>query len=128
MDQMKIKSATELTQVIQTHHAWKRRIQAVSEKTSDEKFSAETLAKDDECALGKWIHGQGKSAFSEMPAFSRLLQDHATFHRLAADALTLALAGKSAEAKAALGGDMASASTKTINALTEIYQEAKKSS
>ncbi len=55
-DDLNMGSATDVASVIQAHHAWKKRIQAVIEGTSDEVFDVELIAKDNLCVMGQWLY------------------------------------------------------------------------
>ena len=43
---------------------------------------ATTLSRDDCCALGKWIYGEGQRLASR-PSFSELIERHKRFHQVA---------------------------------------------
>jgi len=58
----------------------------------------ETIRTDDQCLLGKWLHGDAKRAVGNPQAFTMLRDVHAEFHKAAAAILSLARAGKVREA------------------------------
>jgi hypothetical protein len=108
---------------IEAHQKWKARLQAVLENQSSENLSVEVISRDDQCVLGKWIHGVGGEKFGTDQVFQRLRQDHASFHTCAGTVLSLAKAGKQAESWANLrSGDYARVSQSVILDLAELYR------
>ena len=97
------KSVTDtaaIDKAIGAHGAWKQKLTAAAEGNGGA-LKVETVRVDDACAFGKWFYSQeGSFRASEMGKKVRSL--HADFHRTAADVLELALAGRKAEAHAAL--------------------------
>ncbi len=66
-------------QAIEAHRAWKVRLrQAIADRA---RLDAETLCRDDQCPLGKWIHGPGGARWGSRPGFTALTDKHAEFHR-----------------------------------------------
>jgi hypothetical protein len=70
---------------IEAHVGWKIRLQAYIDGTSEEKLDASVIEPDNNCVLGKWIHGSGGKRYGEHPLFEELKRIHASFHRCAAD-------------------------------------------
>lgn len=50
---------------------------------NNKKLDAQTLRRDDACALGHWIHGEGQHKHGNRPAFGVLQGKHKDFHRSA---------------------------------------------
>jgi len=50
----------------------------------DGSLKADVVCQDNQCALGKWIYGEG-ATFSKDPTFADLKKTYAEFHRCAAD-------------------------------------------
>lgn len=73
---------------IEAHVGWKMRLQAYIDGTSDEKLDASVIEPDNNCVLGKWIHGSGGERYGEHPLFEDLKRIHSSFHRCAADVVT----------------------------------------
>ncbi len=63
---------------IKKHGDWKLKFRAAISKS--EKMDAETIAKDNCCDLGKWLHGEGRRLYGKLGAFSECLQNHEKFH------------------------------------------------
>ncbi len=63
---------------IAAHRQWKVKLrQAIADH---QRLDAETICRDDQCPLGKWIHGPGGAKWGKKPLFTELLQKHAEFH------------------------------------------------
>ena len=68
-------------QAVEAHRAWKVKLRkAIAER---EKLDAATICRDDQCPLGKWIHGPGGRQWGSRPTFVALLASHAEFHKTA---------------------------------------------
>lgn len=91
---------------IKAHSSWKGKIAAYLERP-DQSIDATSLELDNQCALGKWIHGDGKVAFGADATFKNLKLEHAKFHREAAALVKRANGGEKVAAEATLGGDSA---------------------
>jgi methyl-accepting chemotaxis protein len=104
-------------QAISAHVQWKSKLAAYIAKP-DHSLHAEIIAKDDQCELGKWIHGEGQKV-AKMPDFQKLVADHARFHAAAADVVRKADAGQKASEEVALGAksSYAAASNSVVTAL-----------
>lgn len=87
------KAATEVDfdSAIEAHLKWKARLANFISGLSTESLRSEIICKDDQCPLGKWIHGDGKK-FNQFQSFSNLRTHHAQFHR-AAGAIVKAMEG-----------------------------------
>lgn len=84
---------------IEAHVRWKIRLEAYIGGSLGETLDAGTVERDDQCALGKWIHGSGGARHAEHPAFEELKSIHAEFHHNAADVIRLVDAGKREDAR-----------------------------
>jgi Chemoreceptor zinc-binding domain len=69
----------DLNQASQAHAEWKVKLRMAI--TKKEQLDAHTISADHCCALGKWLHGEGKAAHGKYALFTDLLTKHATFHR-----------------------------------------------
>lgn len=86
---------------IQAHASWKMKLSSYI-KNPDDSLNPETVCKDDQCALGKWIYGEG-SAYSNVVEFGLLKSAHANFHKEAADIVRRAKSGETVTDEIALG-------------------------
>ena len=89
------------TSAIQAHTNWKLRLAAYCSEMAKMKETIDigALAKDDACELGKWLHGGGRQ-YAADSEYSSLLDEHAAFHRSAAEIARTAAGGKRKEAGA----------------------------
>lgn len=70
-----------LDDAIKAHGEWKIKLRMAMVKK--ERLDAATIARDDCCALGKWLHGDAKSRYGSLPAYRDCVTKHAAFHRQA---------------------------------------------
>ena len=83
---------------LDAHKAWMTRLRDAI-RTGKCDVPAATVRADDQCTLGKWLHG-GSGYRAEQPARWQEMHDlHEQFHANAARVLELALAGKQDEAR-----------------------------
>ena len=107
-----------LNKAITAHSAWKGRLRKAID--GGEIPDAATVRADNQCDLGKWIEGDGKS-HQNLPEFQELKSQHTQFHKAAADVVELIKTGDKAKAQADLDtGAFAGISTKVVNAITNL--------
>ncbi len=109
---------------VAAHQRWKARLQAYIAGTSQEKLDPAVVSRDDQCVLGKWIHGHGAAAFGDRAVFAQLRQEHARFHQVAGEVLTAVYAGRAQEAGQKLQGEFAQASVQVLGLLANLFVEA----
>jgi hypothetical protein len=111
-------------QAISAHVQWKTKLASYIAKP-DKSLNADTVAKDDQCELGKWICSEGQK-FAKLPEFQRLAADHTRFHAAAADVVRKANAGQHMSEEIALGAksDYAAASNAVVTALMQMKKAA----
>lgn len=69
----------DFDKVIAAHQQW--RVTLRNAVLKNKKLDADTLRRDDCCALGKWIYGGGGKRWGREPLFSELVKFHKTFHQ-----------------------------------------------
>ena len=74
----------DLNKAVHAHEQWKIRLADHLSGKKPLDVPLEKVAKDDQCALGEWIHHEGKEHAST-PGFDVLVSSHAEFHRIAAE-------------------------------------------
>jgi len=89
-------------EAVHAHEQWKAMF-AHAIRDGGGHLRVETVRTADQCLLGRWLHGDAKSAVENPAAFAMLRDVHAEFHRAAAAVLSLALAGKTREALRGMG-------------------------
>jgi hypothetical protein len=83
---------------IEAHIRWKVRLETYINGESKEQLDAAVVGRDDQCALGKWIHGPGGAKYGELPLFQGLRETHAGFHQCAAQVIQNVDQGDTAKA------------------------------
>ena len=86
---------------IKAHASWKQKLANYLVKP-DGSIDVATLATDNRCTLGQWIHQEAAKYVSD-GLFAELRREHADFHRAAADLVRRADAGERVSQEAALG-------------------------
>ncbi len=107
------------------HKAWKKRLHdCVSGACAT--LDPQAIACDDRCDLGKWLYrirdNQPILSADTQKLFTRLLAEHAAFHRTAAEVAQLAQSKQQDEAlKRLQGGEYTRISNQVIGTLGELY-------
>ncbi|MDM7463455.1 MAG: methyl-accepting chemotaxis protein [Tepidimonas taiwanensis] len=73
----------DVDSIIDAHRQWKVKLRDAIENRAT--VDVQTLRRDDCCALGKWIYGEGQQRFGGQPRFAELIERHKHFHQVAAD-------------------------------------------
>lgn len=115
-----IREEINLMDAVQAHVKWKVRLQDYLNGTSTEKLDPMIICRDDQCVLGKWIHGPALKHFHEDATFHQLRADHAQFHFIAGNVVKHVQDNERAAAEALMDGDYKQASHKVVHALTEL--------
>ena len=91
-------TVVDVASAIQAHSNWKLRLGAACRGGSSEKIDVATLAKDNVCDLGKWLHGMGRT-YASHAQYQDLVSAHAAFHRAAAGIAEMIQHGQAAKAE-----------------------------
>lgn len=111
---------------IEAHRKWKDRLIAYVEGTSSEKLDQGVICRDDQCALGKWIYGEGLAQTGNMPTFHQVKAKHAEFHVSAAQVVDAVQRGQHEDAHKMLHeGGFAKSSKDVQTLLSKLYLEIK---
>jgi methyl-accepting chemotaxis protein len=94
----------DVDSIIDAHRQWKVKLRDAIEK--GEQIDVKSLERDDCCALGKWIYGDGQR-LSGRSSFVTLIDKHARFHRVAGQVGELINKGEYLRAEQALGHNSA---------------------
>ena len=113
-------SDLDIDAAIFAHENWKVRLDTYLAGRSTEDLRPEVICCDDRCDLGRWIHGTGRKRLGSYPGFTALTEHHRMFHYAASNVVSLAQAGKSAEAERMLTGLYAQKSSAVLGALREL--------
>jgi two-component system chemotaxis sensor kinase CheA len=111
-----------LTDAVAAHMKWRTRLRLLLDGQG-EHLSADAVALDHVCDLGKWIYGDGKR-YAHLPAFGELRGAHTRFHRCAGDVVIQHMQGNKCGAERMLGtgGAFAEASTETVKAIMKLQK------
>lgn len=114
----------DLEKAIGKHAEWKMKFRNAISK--HEAMDAATIAKDNCCELGEWLHGEGKIKYGHLASLGICLQQHATFHSEAGKVASVINAGRYAEAETMLGGGTtySVASSNVAVAIVHLIKEA----
>jgi hypothetical protein len=115
-----VRSEVNITECIAAHMKWKGRLQSYMDGTSEEKLDPMIICRDDQCVLGKWIHGPALNYFHEDEGFHRLRSDHANFHFVAGSVVKKVQENDKAGADALFRKEYAYASRDVIYDLAEL--------
>lgn len=68
----------DLDQAIAAHTQWKLKLRtAIARK---EQLDTAVVCRDDQCPLGRWLHGEGRMQYGARGTFTRLVDSHRKFH------------------------------------------------
>ena len=108
---------------ITAHSQWRIRLQGAIAGTNKDVLDPKVVGADDQCVLGKWIHGEARQ-YAANADYAALVQEHKFFHQTAAQVLGMISAGRQEEAKVSVGsGAFFDASIKTINAIRRLRKQ-----
>jgi hypothetical protein len=116
----RIRSEIDLMKAVEAHINWKLRLQNYMNGTSAENLDPMVICRDDQCELGKWIHGPATDHFHGVEAFHDLRADHAQFHYVAANVVKHVQAADRPTAEALICNEYTQVSHKVVMALTEL--------
>lgn len=69
----------DLSEAMKAHAEWKIKFRnAISKKDT---VDVATISADNCCALGKWLHGDGKIKFGQMKSHADCVAQHVLFHQ-----------------------------------------------
>lgn len=114
----------DLDSAIGKHAEWKMKFRTAIAR--QESMDAESIAKDNCCELGKWLHADGKTKFGKLLGHTECLNKHAAFHAEAGKVARTINAKKYSEAEAMLasGTSYAIASNAIGVAIMHLKKEA----
>lgn len=88
-------------EAISAHAKWKMKLSSYISKP-DQSLQNSVVGADNQCDLGKWLYGEGQQ-YSRLPEYTKLVSDHAEFHKLAAEIVRNADSGHKVMDEIALG-------------------------
>ncbi|MGA8010116.1 MAG: CZB domain-containing protein [Thiomonas sp.] len=110
---------------IAAHQRWKIRLKEVVGGQSKEALDPAVVGRCDVCVLGQWLAVQGNDPRIPFDVMTRLTQEHAEFHKLAADIIRLSDQGLHRQALDALRTDAPynRSSHRVTKLLSQLYFE-----
>jgi len=107
---------------IDAHMKWKVRLEKCISDNNQEGLKVDVVSRDDQCPLGKWLHGPGGQRFGNLREFQEMKMEHARFHLCAGDVLACCLAGDKEGASEKLrSGDYTRTSERVKLHLARLY-------
>jgi hypothetical protein len=89
---------------------------------NEEGLKVEVVSRDDQCVLGKWMHGVGGEKFGHLREFQEMKMEHMRFHLAAGDVLACCLAGdKEGAVEKLRAGEYPRASSRVKLHLSRLY-------
>ncbi|AGX87627.1 CZB domain-containing protein [Candidatus Symbiobacter mobilis] len=87
----------KINAAISAHFAWFGRIKnAIA--TGKSEFNPDVVKADSKCEFGQWIYSDMRGMCPNEKVFQDIRTTHAEFHKLASEALSMALSGQQAAA------------------------------
>ena len=122
----------DFDKVIAAHQQW--RVTLRNAVLKNKKLDADTLRRDDCCALGKWLYGGGGRRWGHVPDFKALVQHHKAFHQEAGKVADAINQGAMEKAKAMMesgtpfveAGHKVTHTIRVIRALAEHGEQAQR--
>jgi len=113
----------DLNEAIQKHAQWKFRFHKAI--LNNETMDANTISKDNQCELGKWLHGEAKALYGQRKPYAQCVTGHAAFHIEAGKVAVSINARRKDEAERMLanGTSFSEASKAVAVALIELQNE-----
>ena len=68
----------DLDSALAKHSEWKKTFRIAIYRQLE--VDADTIARDDCCELGKWLHGEGQRQFGKLDSFAKCIASHRQFH------------------------------------------------
>lgn len=118
--QAAIRDEIDIGECVVAHMKWKGRLQSYVEGTSGEQLDPMVICRDDQCALGKWIHGKALTYFHSDQSFHELRANHAQFHFLAGNIVKKVQENDRQGAETVLKNEYARVSRSVIRDLGEL--------
>ncbi len=110
----------DIDTAIAAHENWKLRLQNYLSGNSEEVLRPEVICLDDQCDLGKWLHGPGQQRLGKYPSFSVLIARHKYFHIQASSVVAMAQANDKDKATQTLEGSYRYASSQVVLMLKDL--------
>lgn len=113
----------DLGKAVAAHSAWKVKLRNAA--LNHEHLDDKTIMRDDACALGKWVYGEGGHQHGRKPSFETLKDKHRVFHRCAGQVAEVVNSGQADRAQRMLGHGtpFAEATQEVMSAIQALRRE-----
>lgn len=111
-----------LKQALEAHQALKGRLQKVLDGESNEHLDIAIVSQDVHCELGKWLYGNGKKLYGQLPGYEFVRTVHEEFHVCAGEVLSQHQAGLVQDAEALFKTKFRTISNKNQMLLTDFFR------
>ncbi len=113
----------DLDGAIQKHAQWKFKFR--NALYNNEHMDATAISKDNNCEIGKWLHGEAKALYGKQACYEKCVADHAAFHVEAGKIAAVINAKKADEAERmmAAGAPFSESSRKVGVSIIELKNE-----
>jgi hypothetical protein len=108
----------DFNEAIQKHAQWKFKFHQAL--LTNEAMDTQAISKDNNCELGKWLHGEAKALYKHCKAHTKCVADHAAFHREAGKVAAAVSAGRKGDAEKLLAAGSAFSEASKVVAVTLI--------
>lgn len=95
------KTSMSFDDAVNSHSEWKRKLHAYL-SNPDGSMNVDEVGATNQCKLGRWVRGDGRK-YASFPEFTKLIEEHARFHKAAADVVGRADRGQDVSFEFALG-------------------------
>lgn len=114
----------DFEQARKKHAEWRVKLRGAI--TKKETLDVTTIAKDNQCDLGKWLYGEARQRLHCSPLYNECVTKHAHFHMEAGKVAKVINDGHYDQAHSMLGvgSGFSSASAAIVNALDALEREA----
>jgi len=90
-------AALDFAGVKMAHRSWRLKLRSFLD--GRENLAADKLSSHRDCALGKWLYGEGSAAYDHFPGFQELEEKHKHMHGMVKEVVELKHAGNVAQAE-----------------------------
>ena len=111
-------SGLDFDGAISAHSKWRQRLLDYV-AGGGEQLDPVVVGRDDQCALGCWIYGDGRALRNNVH-YADLKGEHAGFHRCAADVIRTSMAGDAKSAREQVNGEFSKRSRRVIDLLEQM--------
>jgi hypothetical protein len=117
-------SGLDFLEAITAHQRWKHHLRDYVDDLAVEPIDYLTACRDDQCELGRWLHGEGRVVHGHRTIFSDLVLKHAQFHLAAGEIIRLKDHNDPVAARMSLGvGDFALKSATVQSLVSALFME-----